>query len=195
MSKNNRYKVTRELLLKTALQLILEEGLAKFSLRGLARKTNYSPAGLYEYFKNKEQIITELSSHGFEQLSQYIKNKQTCDKDLFGFGMAYLTFAQENPELYRLIFNFVPSKVTSLGELIKVNESFFMLNLTIKAALQDKVSDSQYESLAFSYWSLLHGLSILPLTIIHNYTTDFIEINKLTIQIFIDGLLTNKQTK
>jgi len=193
MTKNARHQATREMLLQVALKLILDQGLAKFSLRGLARESNYSPAGLYEYFKNKDEIISELSNGGFDRLHDYILQSQQAEDDLFGFGQGYLTFAHENAKLYQLIFNFVPSSVTSLSGLVEVNESFRLLFETVKAKMNDGRDDSDFESLAFSYWSLLHGLSILPLTIIQNYTTDFKQVSFSTLQVFIDGLLINKK--
>jgi len=67
MMKNTRQERqadTRKAILQTALELIAEKGLDKLSLREIARRVGYSPAGLYEYFDSKEGILLTLAEEG-----------------------------------------------------------------------------------------------------------------------------------
>ena len=49
-----RHEETRTRILSVAKRLLRKDGIEKLSLRKVASESNYSPAGLYEYFKNKE---------------------------------------------------------------------------------------------------------------------------------------------
>jgi AcrR family transcriptional regulator len=51
----------KELLVRTkALELLVEEGFNGFSMHKLAKAANVSPATLYIYFQNKEDLIVQL---------------------------------------------------------------------------------------------------------------------------------------
>ncbi len=50
----------RSAILKAAQDIFLEEGFEKFSMRRLARKVGYSPTTLYNYFKDKRDLIYSL---------------------------------------------------------------------------------------------------------------------------------------
>jgi len=52
-----RYEKTRQGILSAARTLLLEGGVEAISMRTLADKVDYSPAALYKYFANKEEII------------------------------------------------------------------------------------------------------------------------------------------
>ena len=58
--KELRHQRIRGQILQAAKELLLENGHDNFSLRGIARRVQYSPAALYEYFDNKDHIIDEL---------------------------------------------------------------------------------------------------------------------------------------
>ena len=55
-----RYEKTRQGILSAARNLLLEGGTDAISMRTLADKVDYSPAALYKYFANKEEIIEAL---------------------------------------------------------------------------------------------------------------------------------------
>jgi AcrR family transcriptional regulator len=51
-----------------ALQMIVEEGLKGFSMQKLARTANVSPATIYIYFKNKEDLLMRLCEEAGEKM-------------------------------------------------------------------------------------------------------------------------------
>ena len=55
--RERRYARTRQEILDAAMELVQEKGPDKLSMRELARRVDYSPAGLYEYYENKDEII------------------------------------------------------------------------------------------------------------------------------------------
>src|SRR4051794_21549456 len=50
------------------LQMIVEEGLKGFSMQKLAKAANVSPATIYIYFKNKEDLLMRLCEEAGEKM-------------------------------------------------------------------------------------------------------------------------------
>jgi len=97
----------RKKILEEATGIVYREGVERITMRALGEKLGYSPATIYLYFKNKDELLLEIAQDGFEQLA---------DRQLPGFeandprealrrtARAYLDFALENPTLYDLMF-------------------------------------------------------------------------------------------
>ena len=97
----------RKLILDTAMKLFLEKGFENITLRHIAEKIEYSPATIYLYFKDKDEIIYTLHREGFEKLygwQQKIITIKDPLKRLHKHAQMYVSFALENPEYYDLMF-------------------------------------------------------------------------------------------
>lgn len=156
-----RHNQTRQAILKSALELILQDGLQRFSLRKLAQQVNYSPAAMYEFFENKDAILAELNGHGFDLLAKDLRALSKTKSGLSNLtktGKAYLRFAAKNADLYRFMFSYYPSSKRTLEQLAKENESFGILNADMDLFIaDDKINSADRQqivtSLSYSYWS------------------------------------------
>ena len=70
--RERRAERTRKAILDTAMQLIVEKGPDKLSLREVARRIDYSPAGLYEYFGSKDELVEAACSEADRRLGLYL---------------------------------------------------------------------------------------------------------------------------
>lgn len=71
MSKSRREREieeTRELILKAAGDIIADEGFEKLSFRKIAGKIEYSPAMIYSYFKDKNDIVNSLMKKNYGKI-------------------------------------------------------------------------------------------------------------------------------
>ena len=64
-----RHQRTRDAILEAARHIVHEDGIGGLSMREIARRIEYSPAGLYEYFGSKEEIIDAICEEGFRRLT------------------------------------------------------------------------------------------------------------------------------
>ena len=190
-----RHKKTKQTILDTALALVMEKGPDKLSLREVARRVDYSPSGLYEYFTNKEEIISALCTNGFDQLAKYLREVPIdlpLEQYLLELGLAYLKFAKENPQYYRLIFTFIPSERGSLEEPVDKDDPYAILLHAMVQGLENGdftvSSEDHAESLSYSFWALLHGMAMLTLTVLKDFEADFETANRRAIEIFVRGL-------
>jgi AcrR family transcriptional regulator len=100
----------RERLIETALAL-LDGGQepANISIRGVAKAAGVSPTAFYLHFDSRGQFMRTLVERGFADLRQHIGRAAARSADpevsLLDAGIAYMAFAREQPERYRLIFS------------------------------------------------------------------------------------------
>jgi len=67
---------TRELLLRTAINLFAEKGYADTSIREIGIRANVSTSILYHYFKSKEDILFEVITTSSRELIEMLKEIQ-----------------------------------------------------------------------------------------------------------------------
>ncbi len=97
----------RNFILRTAADLFTELGFEKTSIRTIAEKIEYSPATIYLYFKDKNELFYAISQEAFQLFFKYFQTvSQDADpmKRLQGLGHIYFKFAFENPGYYDLMF-------------------------------------------------------------------------------------------
>lgn len=58
----------RDLILDAATEIMAAEGLDNLSIRKIANKIEYSPAIIYHYFKDKDDIINHLMRKGYQKI-------------------------------------------------------------------------------------------------------------------------------
>ena len=114
-------------ILALARTMMRQDGVAALSLNAIARQLGMQPPSLYNYFTSKNAIYDELFRRGFEEFGRRMMSRPgqdaTLRENLQSAIETYMRFAQENPDLYQLMFqrpvpDFVPSEASmavSLG--------------------------------------------------------------------------------
>lgn len=159
----------RKLILDTAMNLFLEEGVRNVSLRRIAEKIEYSPATIYLYFKDKDDILYALHTAGFDELYRRQQELLTIKdpwKRLKKHAEIYLKFALENPEYYNLMFIMrSPISKVAEGEQWSVGlRSYDLLKKDIQECMDRKVfRKSDVDIATFAIWSVAHGIAALIL--------------------------------
>jgi AcrR family transcriptional regulator len=159
----------RKLILDTAMNLFLEEGFKNVSIRKIADKMEYSPATLYLYFKDRDEILFALHNEGFEELfrrQQELVSIADPAVRLRRHGEIYVNFAFEHPEYYNLMFIMRgPVKKIVEGEewLVGMRSYEFFRNDVRSAIDAGILKGSDVDLATFSLWSLAHGIVALIL--------------------------------
>jgi AcrR family transcriptional regulator len=186
-TRGRRHARTAQAVLDAALEIISESNIEALSMREIARRIDYSPSGLYEYFASKDELLDELRRQGFEKLTEQIKRMvhgSTASQRLLESGMAYLDFARQNPQLYLLMFNRVPAQAEEARkpERRVTNSAFAALVEIVRAGVESGAFKStpnvSVEQLAYSNWAHVHGLAMLRLTLLSATTEDVDTLNR-----------------
>lgn len=151
------------------MKLFLEEGFQNVSIRRIADNIEYSPATIYLYFKDKDDILFALHNAGFEELykrQQEILAIKDPKKRLRKHGEVYIKFALENPEYYNLMFIMRgPAKKIVESEEWNVGmRSYDLFKRDVEASMRAGIiKKSDIDVATFAMWSLAHGVVSLIL--------------------------------
>jgi AcrR family transcriptional regulator len=63
----------RNSILETAMELFLDDGFENVTIRRIAEKIEYSPATVYLYYQDKNEILYALHAEGFDMLYEQQK--------------------------------------------------------------------------------------------------------------------------
>jgi AcrR family transcriptional regulator len=196
-TRGRRHARTAQAVLDAALEIISESNIEALSMREIARRIDYSPSGLYEYFASKDELLDALRRQGFEKLTEHIKltvRGSTASQRLLESGMAYLDFARRSPQLYLLMFNRVPGQIEEARkpERRTTNSAFAALIEIIRAGVESgafKVTPNvSIEQMAYSNWAHVHGLAMLRLTLLSTTTEDIDTLNREVLRAFIERM-------
>jgi AcrR family transcriptional regulator len=196
--RERRSERSRQTILQAALELVIEKGLSKLSLREIARRADYSPAGLYEYFGSKDEIIEALvrdaGQRFFAHLSS-VPRTLPVEAYLVELGMAYIEFAHLNPDHFTLMFtHYQPMPEVNLEDYAPSGDTdtYGLLMDGVQRAIAAGVfttrSDYGKVGMTYSLWSLVHGLAMLQATYLRHFRWDFATADRHALETFIRGL-------
>ncbi len=190
--RERRHERTRQAILDAARKIIADEGQEALSMRAIAQHIDYSPAGLYEYFDSKEEIIAATCEQGHRRLTEYMQRADASlppDELLLELGLAYIDFAVRNPDFFLLMFTSPATAVAAgteveeaVGAMHKESSSFPLL----LAAIQRGVNAGIFKGrpgygvleMAFTVWSMVHGIAMLRIGHLKHFPTDFAAIDR-----------------
>ena len=150
-----------------ALETLREQGDTAISLRALAKQLGVSAPALYRHFSDRDSLLAELAVTGFEELRERLLavDQRVPRRALIDIGLVYVGFAQDEPNLYRLMFG---GRVLPKGAHPKLDEAghgaFKVLEDTIARAQQvGYLKPMPVALMTAAAWSLVHGLAQLSI--------------------------------
>ncbi len=101
-----KIKITKEDIIKTAVELIRSNGEEAINARAIATALNCSTQPVFSKFASMEQLQEATLGAAYEIYLDFIKNEVESEKypRYKAFGMAYIRFAKEEKELFKLLF-------------------------------------------------------------------------------------------
>ena len=161
----------RERLLDAATELVDEHGgTAGVSVRMVTRRAGVSPMALYLHFEDRETLLREVVTRGFERFLAAIeagRDAHDAPRDrLLGMGVAYLAFARAQPAVYTVIFGRMDDDAPVESEEKdpeQAGKRAFQALLDAVAACGGG-SDEEVHATALGLWSGLHGFAMLTAT-------------------------------
>lgn len=78
--REREIEAMRELIISAAKEIIAKDGFDNLSIRKIANKIEYSPAIIYHYFKDKDEIMNQVMRNGYMQIISAVS--KSADEDL-----------------------------------------------------------------------------------------------------------------
>jgi len=153
----------REEILATARAIGVREGWKAVTIRSVAQKLGYTSPLLYEHFRDKQDLLTEIAVDALGQLETKLTEKLPSDRTAAIVSMVerYWTFMLEHSQLYRLVngMDGVPIDKTQVSR--SAQSLCRVVAEAVRPMLGKNASEADRRILADELWALLHGMAAL----------------------------------
>lgn len=158
---------TEAAIVEVARDLMAEGGLDALSMRAVARRVGVSATAIYHYFENKQALVDRVVLSGFRRFLQYLEEAaETADAPhdrLHALGRAYLRFATENRQYFKVMFTIHPEDPRTIEDL-PGGGGYELLRSTVEQAMETgHIRREDPDLVAFYLWAHVHGLATLTL--------------------------------
>ena len=156
----------RESLLSAAEALLEQDGPAGLYLRKVGRQLGVTPGAPYRHFEDKDALLAALATEGFGQLRAAILANQEGAPDgqerLRRAGLGYLEFASTHPELFRLMFGWMPTR--DVPELCEAGDAAFAaFESILETCDEEGLLSLSVREAGLLTWSAVHGAAFLAI--------------------------------
>lgn len=156
----------REEVLRAAMDLLAETGdVDAVSVRAVAQRVGVSAPAIYLHFADKQALIDAVCSEVFEVLHRRLRTAAEGAGDPFralrAQGVAYVQFARENPEHYRVVMMLAHEPAPGSVDAIVAGGAFGFLVETVQQCVDAGVLEGEPVELALGLWAAAHGIAAL----------------------------------
>ena len=156
-------------LLATAIEQLHEVGADELSLRALARAIGVSQTAPYRHFADKGELLAAMATRGYRNLLGALQAAVATAGDdaaeqLTAVAHAYVDYAAQNPQLFKLMFGPAVQPAQRYPELRDASRDTFQLVQDILQRGMDQGGFRRSEELAYltnAGWSAIYGLATL----------------------------------
>lgn len=158
---------SRERFLQAALKVLVEQGVAGLTVRGLAEAAGTTTIGVYTRFGGRTGVLDALYERTFEmlekELAQVPQPAGDVLADVLAFAGAYRGFALESPARYAFMFERVVPGYDPDPDL-RVLAQRCSYDLLAKRVHPAAPPGSDPDIAGYLVWTTMHGLVSLELT-------------------------------
>ena len=154
-------KFTREELIQAALELTREDGLEMVVARNLGKKLKTAPSTIFTHFNSVEEIRQAVMDAARELYNGYVETGLNMVPPMKGFGVQYIRFAMEEPNLYAVLFMNKREDFKYVDFI--VNEGHYERIITAAEA-NFALDRKQAELLYHNMWAYAHGIAVMSAT-------------------------------
>lgn len=155
-----KFMFTREQIIAAAVELTRKDGLSALTARALGARLGSSSRPIFGLFENMEEVRQEVMKAAKELYQSYIKEDMSKGKypPYKACGMAYIRFAKEEKELFKLLFMRGRSGEEAGGN----EEQMRMLSELVQQKLGLKEEEAYFFHLEM--WIYVHGIATMLAT-------------------------------
>jgi AcrR family transcriptional regulator len=156
----------RDEILDATTELLLETGHAKaVSIRSVAQRVGVTPPSIYLHFADKDALLDAVCSRYFEKLDEEMQRvavgQSSTIEVLRAQGLAYVRFARQTPELYR-IATMSEGNPGSDVDVTLASSAFQHMRASIEALMAEGIyPQGDSTAAALELWAAVHGVAAL----------------------------------
>jgi len=187
----------REALLEEAIAALAEVPAEQLSLRAIARTLGVSQTAPYRHFNGKEALLAAIATRGYRTLLDSLEAARqdagsAADLQLHAVARAYVDFASQHDQLFKLMFGPLVQPSEKYPELREVSRATLLLvqDIMREGMRQEVIREDDVVNLSNSAWAGIHGLATLTIDApeLFRRHIDLMRQIDLSLEIFIRGV-------
>ena len=164
-----KVKITKNDITYTAVDLIRKNGYEALNTRNIAKQLNCSTQPIFSNFTSMEELEKDIILYAYNIYLKFIENEIASNKypKYKAFGMAYIRFAKDEKELFKLLFmsdrngkDFIPT--------VDYDQS---IQIIMQA---NEVSKDVATKIHLEMWAFVHGIAAMSATSFLTFDWDLI---------------------
>ncbi|MCD7724825.1 MAG: TetR/AcrR family transcriptional regulator [Clostridiales bacterium] len=153
--------ITKDDILNAAFEMARKEGVSQVTARTLAAKAGCSTQPIFRVYKNMEELGEELFARAIDFFGLYYeKFPQKNDTPFVNLGLAYIQFAQEEQQLFRMLFLSENRHGRSLYDLLNGKNGAVVREINNAKFYGCKDPSGMFMKM----WIFIHGSACMSLT-------------------------------
>ena len=154
-----KVKIIKEDIVKTAIELVRKDGEGGINARAIAATLNCSTQPIFSNFSTMEELQRATVEAAYEIYLGFLKKEAESGRypRYKSFGMAYIRFAKEEKELFKLLF-MCDRKGAEFTPTLDFDASIEMIMRT------NAISREKAERMHLEMWTCVHGIGTMLAT-------------------------------
>lgn len=154
-------KFTREEMVEGAVRVVRAKGINALTAKALADELGVSTQPVFTCFHTIDEAKREVCFAAGRLYDSYVTEGLHMQIPFFGFGMQYIRFAKEEPELYRLLF-LMPHEdgKSSVMAILQHSQDLVRESLQETYHIDAQAADRYFRDM----WLVVHSLATLVVT-------------------------------
>ena len=154
-----KVKITKKEIIEAGLKLVQKDGANALNARSIATVLNCSTQPIFSNFATMDELQNAITNAAYEHYLSFLKSEAEAGKypQYKAFGMAYIRFAKDEPELFKLLF-MCDRNNKELTPTVDFTTSVEIIMNT------NKVTRETAELMHLEMWSCVHGIAVMLAT-------------------------------
>ncbi len=164
-----KVKITKSDIIQTSISLIRSLGYDALNTRNIAKELDCSTQPIFSNFASMEELEKEVFLYTYNIYLSFIESETLGEKypKYKAFGMAYIKFAQEEKELFKLLF----MSDRKGKDFIPTNDFDQSIQMIMQA---NDVPKELATKIHVEMWAFVHGIAVMLATSFVTFEWTFI---------------------
>ena len=154
-----KVKITKQDIIEVALELVRRDGEISLNSRNIANALGCSTQPIFSNFSSMEELENEVKISAHKRYLGFIEKEVESGKypTYKAFGMAYVRFAREEKELFKLLFMYDRTGKATVPTLDYTSS----VEMIMKA---NGITREEAEFFHLEMWTFVHGIGTMRAT-------------------------------
>lgn len=159
-----KIKFNKESVMESALTVAREKGIEALSARAISERLGCSTRPIYSLYDDMENLKTDLFNYANQFFGKYLADfsakENRTDSGFMKFGLAYIAFARDETNLFKMLFLSKNIDSERLSDLVNPTAHAFIFD-TIPRDSTEAEDESEIQQHFLDIWLYTHGLATM----------------------------------